>query len=120
MITSKYFSEREFQKCTPSCSLQDMKQEAMDKFDKAREIAGIPFVITCAYRSKEWDVSRGRSGEGAHPHGYALDIKCNSSVNRMKIIKALVAVNCRRFAIGRGFVHADFDPNLSQDIMWEY
>lgn len=46
MITSKYFKEEEFNRCSPSCSLQDMKQTTISKLDTAREIAGIPFVLT--------------------------------------------------------------------------
>ena len=55
MVTSKYFSEGEFNRCSPSCSLQDMKQTTMSKLDTAREIAGIPFVLTSAYRSPAHD-----------------------------------------------------------------
>lgn len=75
MITSKYFSEGEFSCCSPSCSLQDMEQTTMNRLDTAREIAGIPFVLTSAYRSPKHDRSRGRSGSGAHTLGRAVDIK---------------------------------------------
>ena len=120
MVTSKYFSEREFNRCSPSCSLQDMKQEAMDKFDRVREIAGIPLVINCAYRSAEWDKKKGRSGNSAHTKGVALDIRCNSSANRMKIVSAMVEAGCRRIGIGNGFIHADFATDLPQDVMFTY
>lgn len=73
MITSKYFKEEEFNRCSPSCSLQDMKQTTISKLDTAREIAGIPFVLTSAYRSPEHDRSKGRSGTGAHTIGRAID-----------------------------------------------
>lgn len=117
---SKYFTEGEFQRCTPSCSLQDMEQYAMDKFDEAREFAGIPFVINCAYRSKEWDLSKGRSGNSAHTKGTALDILCTNSGNRFKIIEALLQVGCRRIGVAETFIHADFDAFLTQDVIWMY
>lgn len=120
MITSKYFSEKEFQNCSPSCSLQNMKQEAMDKFDKAREKAGIPLVINCAYRSPEWDKKKGRSGNSAHTEGAALDIKCNTSETRLKIVRALLEVGCCRIGIGNGFVHADFSKKLPQNVIFTY
>lgn len=119
-VKSKYFSEREFQRCTPSCSLQDMEQYAMDKFDEAREIAGIPFVITCAYRSAEWDLSKGRSGKGAHTKRNALDIRCTNSENRFKIIGALLQVGCKRIGVSSTFIHADFDRELPQQVIWMY
>ena len=73
MITSKYFKEEEFNRCSPECSLQDMKQTTLSKLDTAREIAGIPFVLTSAYRSPEWDKNKGRSGTGAHTLGQAVE-----------------------------------------------
>ena len=86
MITAKYFSEGEFKRCTPSCSLQDMKQDTMNMLDRAREAAGIPFKLNCAYRSVAWDLSKGRSGNSAHTRGRAVDIAANNSATRMKVV----------------------------------
>lgn len=97
-----------------------MNQQAMNLFDLAREIAGIPFVINCAYRSSEWDKKKGRSGNSAHTKGTALDIKATTSQSRMKVVKALLDVGCRRIGIGKTFVHADFDNDLPQDVMFDY
>lgn len=120
MITAKYFNESEFRACVPSCSLQDMRQSTMNRLDAARELAGIPFVLNCAYRSPAWDKSRGRSGDGAHPHGCAVDIRCNSSSNRMKIVQACLAVGFTRIGIGKTYVHADDDETKPQNVMWHY
>ena len=120
MITAKYFKESEFRKCVPACSLQDMKQGTMDKLDAAREIAGIPFVLNSAYRPVEWEKAHGRTGDGAHPHGQAVDIRCNSNANRMKIVRALIEAGFVRIGIGKTFVHADDDAAKSQNVMWHY
>ncbi|NDV46269.1 peptidase M15 [Paludibacter sp. 221] len=120
MITSKYFKEVEFQQLTPSCSLQDMKQSTMSKLDTAREIAGIPFVLTCAYRSVEWDKSKGRSGTGAHTLGQAVDIRCNSDANRWKIVNALIRAGFKRIGIAKSFIHADDSEQHTQEIIWMY
>lgn len=119
-IESKYFAEAEFQKCTPACSLQDMNRSAMWIFDAVREAAGIPLVINCAYRSPEWDRSKGRSGNSAHCKGMALDIRCTSSANRMKIVAAAVEVGIKRIGIAKNYVHLDVDDSLPQDVMWDY
>lgn len=92
----------------------------MDKFDEVREKANIPLVINCAYRSKEWDKSKGRSRISAHTKGVALDIRCNNTQTRMKIVRALIEVGCRRIGIGKTFVHADFDETLPQDVIFDY
>lgn len=120
IIRSRYFAECEFQRCSPSCSLQDMTQEAMDAFDAVRERAGIPLVINCAFRSREWDKARGRSGNSAHTKGVALDIRANSSATRMKIVSAALAEGITRIGIGQGFVHLDIDDTLAQGVMWHY
>lgn len=120
MTTSRYFSEKEFLRCTPPCSLQDMKQVAMTKFDKARQLAGIPFVINCAYRDRAYDLAKGRSGNSAHTRGYALDIRCNTSQNRMIIVNALIKAGFTRIGDGNGFIHADCDPSLPQKVFWNY
>ena len=78
---SKYFSPSEFKKCVPSCSIEDMDGGFLALLDKVREKAGIPLVLNCAYRSREWDKSKGRSGNSAHTRGKAVDIRCNTSEN---------------------------------------
>ena len=55
MKTSKYFKPEEFERCNPSCSIEDMDQDFLNLLDDLREKAGIPLVLNCAYRSKEHD-----------------------------------------------------------------
>lgn len=118
MITARHFSESEFKRLTPSCSLQDMKQECIDMWDKVRDITGIPLIVNCGYRSVAWDLKKGRSGNSAHTRGYAMDIRCNADATRMKIVKALIQVGCKRIGIYKTFIHADCDPKLTQNVIW--
>lgn len=120
MIKAKYFSEKEFKLCFPSCSLQNMNQNTMNKLDAAREIAGIPLVINSAYRSSEWDRAKGRSGTGAHTLGRGIDIRCNTDSNRHKIVSALMKAGFTRIGIAKTYIHADDSPKHSQEIIWLY
>ena len=120
MRTAKYFRESEFKACSPACSLQDMQQHTLDKLDRAREMAGIPFVLNSAYRSPAWDKSKGRSGTGAHTTGCAADIRCNGDANRWKIVFAALAVGFRRIGIGKTYIHLDDDPKRTQNVIWHY
>ena len=120
MITAKHFSESEFQRCDPPCTMQVMSQTLLNKLDKAREKAGIPFVLNCAYRSNAYDISKGRSGFGAHTKGLAVDIRCNTSANRFKIVSALLACGFTRIGIGKTFIHADIDKTLPQNVIFDY
>lgn len=119
-IKAKYFTEKEFNKCSPSCSLQDMKQNFINLLDLAREIADIPFVLNSAYRSSAYDKSKGRSGTGAHTKGVAVDIRCNSDKNRYLIIDALRAVGFTRIGIGKTYIHVDADETKTQNVIWHY
>ena len=120
MITAKYFNESEFKACSPSCSLQDMKQHTMDKLDFARGYAGIPFVLNSAYRSPEWEKAKGRTGTGGHPHGCAVDIRCNTRANRFKIVQACLLAGFTRIGIGKTYIHVDDDPDKPQRVIWHY
>ena len=117
---SVYFDEKEFARCAPPCGLEDMDERFMAKLDLARAKAGIPFVLNCAYRSRAWDLSKGRTGNSAHCSGKAVDIRCNTSANRMKIVQGLLAAGFTRIGIGRTFVHADNDETKPQGVIWHY
>ena len=88
MKQSRYFSEPEFRKCNPPCDRESMDQDFLDVMDDIRKRAGVPLVINCAYRSQAYDKKKGRSGNSAHTYGLAVDFRCNTSANRLKIVKA--------------------------------
>lgn len=118
--TSKYFAPAEFTRCTPACSIEKMDQGFLDLMDKVRYTAGIPMVISSAFRSRDWEIAHGRSGDGAHPHGKAVDVKCRTSANRYKIVRAAILCGVRRIGIGKTFIHLDNDPSLPQNVIWDY
>ena len=117
---SKYFSPAEFKKCVPSCSINDMDGGFLALMDRVREKAGIPLVMNCAYRSKEWDLAHKRSGNSAHTRGKAMDIRCNTSQNRFKIVKAALECGIKRIGIGSNFIHLDNDSSLAQSVIFHY
>ncbi len=107
MKTARYFSEAEFKKCTPSCSIEDMEQDFLDLMDDVRRKAGIPLLMSSAYRSSAWDLKKGRSGDGAHTYGIAVDFVCNSSETRRKILKACFECGVTRIGVSGSFIHID-------------
>lgn len=117
---SKYFSPAEFLRCKPSCSIKQMDEEFLSLLDKVREKAGIPLVLNCAYRSREWDLAKGRSDNSAHTRGKAVDIRCNTNANRYKIVKAALDCGITRIGVGKSYIHLDNDGSLSQNVIWHY
>lgn len=120
MKTSRYFTEAEFQRCNPPCSIEDMEQSFLDWLDDVREEAGIPFVLNCAYRSSAHDKSKGRSGNSAHCYGLAADIRCNASATRYKIIAAALKLGASRIGVGHTFIHLDTSHIHTQNVIWDY
>lgn len=107
MAKYQYFQEKEFQAATPPCSLDDMDEKFMADLDRARRFAQVPFVINSAYRSKGYELFKGRTGNSWHTEGKAADIRCTDSVQRGRIIAACMAVGLHGFGIYKSFVHVD-------------
>ena len=118
--SSRYFAPAEFVKCTPSCTIDQMDEGFLALMDRVRELAGIPLVVSCAYRSKSWELQHGRSGSSAHCKGKAMDIRCNTSQNRYRIVNAALKCGIRRIGIGQTFIHLDNDTSLPQNVIWDY
>ena len=120
MITSKYFKEEEFKKASPACSLQDMDQEFMNKLDKARELAGIPFIVNSAYRTVEHEKKMKRDGKSAHTQKCAVDIKSLNGSSHWKIINAALKAGFNRIGVNQTFIHLDSSKTLPQNVIFTY
>lgn len=105
----RFFKAAEFRRCTPRCAIDDMNPEFLRKLDSARELARTPFKLNSAFRSKEYELSKGRSGTSSHTKGVAVDIYCRSSRLRMRIVSSLVSVGFRRIGVYPTFIHVDDD-----------
>ena len=112
----KYFTYNEF-----DCKGGIGKGESMDNnficlLDDARELAGIPFKITSGYRTPEYnkqliDYGFKASATSSHLLGLAVDIEAKTSLERFKIVTALLKVGINRIGLGKEFIHADYDQN---------
>tara|TARA_R110000744_G_scaffold345146_2_gene450583 strand:- start:173 stop:598 length:426 start_codon:yes stop_codon:yes gene_type:complete len=123
-MSLKYFTLDEFDD-TPGTG-KNMKKDFLLKLDEAREIAGIPFNITSGWRSiktNERLIKEGykASKNSSHLAGVAADIACNDSLNRVKIVAALVRAGFTRIGVSdkRGFIHVDSDITKN-DALWIY
>jgi uncharacterized protein YcbK (DUF882 family) len=117
---AKYFSPKEFKACTPPCDISQMDAGFLALLDGVREKAGIPLVLNSAFRSSEWELEQKRSGNSAHTRGLAVDIRCNTSQNRYRILAAAIECGVPRIGVGKTYIHLDNDPTLPQGIIWHY
>lgn len=115
----KYFSEKEFE--AVGCSLRDMHPELLRMLDRARREAGVPFVITSALRTVQNELSQGRSGNSAHTRGRAVDVSCDGSYTRYRIVTGALKAGFKRIGVHEYFIHLDNDDQvLPSPRMWTY
>lgn len=117
---SKYFAPSEFRACNPPCIERDMDAAFLALLDKVREVAGIPLVLTSAYRSFMWEKAHGRKGTSSHTKGLAVDIRCNTSRNRYLIVAAALACGITRIGVAKTYIHLDADTSKDQRVIWHY
>ncbi|MBC8147305.1 MAG: peptidase M15 [Bacteroidetes bacterium] len=79
--------------------------------DKARDFANVPFKINSGYRTKEHNSKISGSPTSSHLLGFAADISCTTSAQRVAIVSALIFIGFNRIGIASTFIHVDNDPN---------
>jgi len=115
----RYFTHSEFDSPDLPGSGNDMCSDFLAMLDNARDIAGIPFKINSGMRTIAHNRSIGSKNTSSHIKGCAADIHCNNSVDRSKIVAALIQAGFRRVGIGKTFVHCDSD-NEKPNALWLY
>ncbi|MBR1399953.1 MAG: peptidase M15 [Alphaproteobacteria bacterium] len=117
-MTKNYFSRKE--EWCPCCHSGGLVPDFREKLNKAREIAGIPFILNSAYRCEKHNAEVGGTETSAHLAGCAVDIRCNDSRSRWIIIDALIRAGFNRIGIGKSFVHVDDDLTKELALIWVY
>jgi len=99
-----------------------MDSGTLARADEARDIAGLPFVITSGYRTPEHNAAVGGVPDSAHTTGNAFDVSIveYTEADVVRIVAALVQVGFRRIGRARTFVHADDDPSKPFPAYWDY
>ena len=73
---------------------------------------------TSAYRTKAYNAKIKGASNSAHLRGYAIDLPCNNSYMRYKIISFAMLSNVPRLEVGANWIHIDFDPSLPQKVIF--
>lgn len=118
MIQLLYFDWSEFD-CRCGCGRNEVKEASARRLDRARGLAGIPFVVTSAYRCPEHNAAIGSTSD-VHPRGHAFDISTTDSRSRFLIFDAMRRAGFNRMGQGRDFVHCDDDPSKAPNVQWGY
>lgn len=116
----KHFDIAEFDSPDSPGSGNNMQNSTLVKLAKARELAGIPFVISSGYRTEAHNYKVGGVLKSAHTRGYAVDIAAENGRARLLMIEALLKAGFNRIGVAKSFVHVDDDPDKPSKVMWTY
>lgn len=114
-----YFKESEFT-CNGQPCFDKMDKSFLEKLDKAREIADIPFSLNSSWRSIEHNKKEGGSKTSSHLKGVAVDISVTNSTQRYEILKAILEAGFNRVGVADTFIHVDDDKSKYQNLIWTY
>lgn len=112
--------ELDFRHCVPACSIDKLNPRFVDKLLLAQAYAGFQFTITSAFRSQEYERSKGRKGTSSHCKGLAVDISTKDSHTRYKVLLACHLAGICRSGVGETFLHVDDDETKAHPIIFTY
>lgn len=115
----KYFTLDEFDCPSHKGSGINMDSNFLAKLEQAREIAGVSFIITSGYRTKEHNAEVGGVPNSSHLIGVAADIAVSGGADRYIILSALIKAGFRRIGVAKTFIHCDTDDSKPNSV-WTY
>jgi hypothetical protein len=123
----KHFTPQEMEcscyRCKGKNTGYNMQADYMDKLEKARIYAGIPFYMT-GFRCKEHNAeTKGSSKTSEHPKGRAGDISFKNLKQCFLIVFGLIQAEFTRIKIYRrknktGWIHCDVSQSKNKPAVW--
>lgn len=116
----KYFTYTEFDSPDEVGSGKKMNPKLLIMLDMVRDKFDKPLHITSGYRTVEHNARVGGTENSSHLKGLAVDIACNSSVDRYHLLNCLLDVGFTRIGVGNTFIHVDIDKDKAKEVIWTY
>jgi zinc D-Ala-D-Ala carboxypeptidase len=116
----KHFEISEFDSPDEVGSGERMDSEVLQMIDQARELFGKPIRINSGVRSITHNDKVNGSKTSSHLKGYAIDVSCDNSADRFRLVEILMLVGFNRLGIAKTFIHVDNDPDKSKNVIWVY
>ena len=118
-INNRYFSSAEFDSPDLPNSGEKMDINFVLNLTNARIISNTQFIITSGYRTPAHNKKVQGVKNSSHLKGLACDIKISNSLQRYKIIKALLCCGLNRIGIYDNYIHVDDDPSKVKEVIWK-
>ena len=116
----KHFKISEFDSPDEVGSGERMDANVLQMIDQARTIFGKPIRVNSGVRTIAQNDKVGGSKSSSHLKGYAIDVSCDNSADRFRLIEILLLVGFNRLGIAKTLIHVDNDPNKSKNVIWVY
>ena len=101
------------------CGAEGIDLALVEVLQKVRDEVG-PMRINSAFRCPPCNNEVGGSESSSHLVGKAVDLHCDNSLKRYKLISNLIAQGVCRIGIRSDFIHCDIDEKKSQNVVWVY
>lgn len=107
-------------KCVPAFDVDKMDPDFWSKVLRLQdELSSTLWLqINSAYRTKEHEWSRGRSGNSQHCLGKAVDISCKESHARWLLISKAIELDFHRILVYPTFIHLDDKSGCMHQVIW--
>lgn len=110
MARLNYFTDEE---------VKGLDLELCAMLDRARGLAGCPFVITSGLRTSDKNDTLVNSvKDSSHITGNGVDLACDDSELRFKMLRGLILAGFVRIGVYSKHLHADNDLAKPQGVCW--
>lgn len=121
---AKNFSSDKMQ-CSCMCHICNVDKKFMEKLQKARDIASIPFKVSSGCRCPMNNKLAGGKPDSDHLTTESIqckgvDIYCYDSRSRFLILKAALEVGFKRIGLAKTYIHLGMSEELFQEVLWMY
>jgi len=111
----RYFKDAEFI-MDGEVVYSKMQSQFLALLDQLRGEVGEPLLINSSYRSEEYNEQIGGVKNSMHVHGRAVDLHCDNSRLRAKIVRVALSLGLT-VGVNSTFIHVD---NRDNQIMFTY
>jgi len=99
--------------------VQGLDLELVAMLDRARGLAGVPFVITSGLRTQDQNESLANSvKDSSHLTGNGVDLACEDSTTRFKMLRGIILAGFKRIGVYAKHLHCDNAASLPQEVCW--
>lgn len=112
-------SRLDFSACVPASDASALGKKFLEALEALAENFG-PLKISSGFRSKEYELSKGRKGTSSHCKGLAVDILVKDGSERHRLLYMAFMMGFLRIGVGKNFVHLDFDTSKPYPTCWHY